>query len=71
MPELVTTQAVSLAEELWYNALPIGKFYDHRYGEINHNAGAGDRLGGKYGEGSIISSTGSRSATEMEPRAQG
>ncbi|SMG51711.1 phage protease [Dethiosulfovibrio salsuginis] len=35
MPELVTTQAVSLAEELWYNALPIGKFYDHRYGEIN------------------------------------
>ncbi|MDD4837499.1 MAG: phage protease [Dethiosulfovibrio sp.] len=35
MPELITTQAVSLAEELWYNALPIGKFYDHRYGEIN------------------------------------
>ncbi|NCC95669.1 MAG: hypothetical protein EOM02_02405 [Synergistales bacterium] len=35
MPELITTQGVSLSEELWYNALPIGKFYDHRYGEIN------------------------------------
>lgn len=35
MPELLTTQAISLSEELLYNALPIGKFHDPRYGEVN------------------------------------
>ncbi len=35
MPELITTQGVSLSEELWYNALPIGQFHDPRYGKVS------------------------------------
>ena len=46
--ELTTIQA--FGEELWYNALPIGKFHDPRYGTVNVTPTLVKKLAGNMGK---------------------
>ncbi len=46
----VCTEMVTLGEEFWYNALPVGKFHDPRYGKINVTPTLVKQLAGSFGK---------------------
>lgn len=44
------TEMVSLGEEFWYNALPVGQFHDPRYGKISVTPTLVNQLAKSYGK---------------------
>ena len=46
----ILTEAVQLGEEFWYNALPIGKFHDPRYGAVVITPMLVEKLAASFGK---------------------
>lgn len=46
----VLTEVVQLGEEFWYNALPVGKFHDSRYGPIDITPTLVSQLAASFGK---------------------
>ena len=46
----ILTEAVQLGEDFWYNALPVGKFHDPRYGKVSITPTLVKKLAASFGK---------------------